>query len=578
MERMKIGLEMNLMTIQFLFQGKMDKRGARRDGYEMTKKYHTASSSGLKGALDTQSNMRRKEYLSATRFYGQDAIEEERDDDNDNYDDYDDDDDENDYEDDSEGEDDEAETDLNDHDGIEQQVKRKGRGPTKMESLWKEHDPENKIYLKLNRFGQPCGLKTCKLTNFIGTLVKGKEIPLAARNWSKVHESAKEKLWQTVQRWVLRSASKKWKDFKVVLKKNYFKPNLSIQQNINNGCARRIPHPQWAWLVKHWMSAEAKVKSEKNKAVRAMQLNGTHTTGSRSFAVALDQLELQEGQQVGRAKLYVVSHTKKNGEPVDKYSGDKIEEIKSKFEAEPALCNEEVHDGDVFSGLFPKERSGTWRGLGLLVGGSNSKNLAEIKAELQEARNEKIKLWSVVETLMKNQSELQQQHNALQQKHNELNDMWLASQGHKPASSCPKEKQSKDLIKDTEGVDNREIKISEVHAKLPSETNNLEKVASLSSRNSKRSEVLNEPGQEAVSPCLAPKKRKIAQHKEKTPPQSQKTKLNSLDHNLHKKSRKFKTPLQKDGDKGDLKRGMEVGLISPQSDSMVALATIQSPN
>ncbi|GJN28861.1 hypothetical protein PR202_gb17033 [Eleusine coracana subsp. coracana] len=290
--------EMDKMLIEGF--GKMDKRGARRDGYEMTKKYHTASSSGLKGALDTQSNMRRKEYLSATRFYGQ----------------------------------------------------------------------------------------TCKLTNFIGTLVKGKEIPLAARNWSKVHESAKEKLWQTVQ-----------------------------------------------------------VKSEKNKAVRAMQLNGTHTTGSRSFAVALDQLELQEGQQVGRAKLYVVSHTKKNGEPVDKYSGDKIEEIKSKFEAEPALCNEEVHDGDVFSGLFPKERSGTWRGLGLLVGGSNSKNLAEIKAELQEARNEKIKLWSVVETLMKNQSELQQQHNALQQKHNELNDMWLASQGHKPASSCPKEKQSKDLIK-----------------------------------------------------------------------------------------------------------------------------------
>ena len=65
-----------------------------------------------------------------------------------------------------------------------------------------------------------------------------------------------------------------------------------------------------------------------------MQLNGTHTTGSRSFAVTLDQLliillfqliqELKEGRQLGRAKLYVVSHTKKNGDPVDHYSGDKI--------------------------------------------------------------------------------------------------------------------------------------------------------------------------------------------------------------------------------------------------------------
>lgn len=68
-----------------------------------------------------------------------------------------------------------------------------------MESLWKNHDANNKINLKFDRFGQPCGLKTCKLTNFIGTLVKGKGISVASENWSKVAKSDKEKLWLTVQ-------------------------------------------------------------------------------------------------------------------------------------------------------------------------------------------------------------------------------------------------------------------------------------------------------------------------------------------------------------------------------------------
>ncbi|CAN6170165.1 unnamed protein product, partial [Urochloa humidicola] len=197
---------------------------------------------------------------------------------------------------------------------------RKVRGPTKMKRMWKEYDPDSKIQLKFNRYGQPCGLKTCKLTSFIGYLVRGKEIPLANRNWSKgffdIDESYKP--------WVLKSASKKWKDFKGVLKRKYFDPNLSKRQNISNGCANRISSPQWVWLVNHWKSNESQLKSEKNKAARAQQLNGRHTTGSRSNAVVLDQLEQKEGRKIGRAELFVATHTKRNGQPIDDYSGEKI--------------------------------------------------------------------------------------------------------------------------------------------------------------------------------------------------------------------------------------------------------------
>lgn len=77
--------------------------------------------------------------------------------------------------------------------------KKKGRGPTELKRLWREYDPNNKINLQFNHLGQPCGLKTCKLTNFIGSLVKGKEISLAHINWSKVPKSEKDKLWSTAK-------------------------------------------------------------------------------------------------------------------------------------------------------------------------------------------------------------------------------------------------------------------------------------------------------------------------------------------------------------------------------------------
>ncbi|TVU01634.1 hypothetical protein EJB05_52907, partial [Eragrostis curvula] len=235
----------------------------------------------------------------------------------------------------------------------------------------------------------------------------------------------------------------------------------------------------------------------------------------------------------------------------------------------------------MFTRLFPKERNGTWRGLGLLVGGSNSRNLAEIKAELQDTRNENSKLWSMVETLMKNQSDLQQQHN-------ELKQMWLASQDHKPSDSFQKnEEQPREPMEDMEvpedhvkvaSVLSRNIKISKAQAKVSLETDNHEKATSLSSRNSKRSEVFNETEQEAASPQQLSMKRQIAQPKEKTPPRvlRQKTKVSATNKSLHKKSRKFQTPLQKDDVREIITRGTEVGLVTSQSDIMVALATVIS--
>jgi hypothetical protein len=42
-------------------------------------------------------------------------------------------------------------------------------------------------------------MKTPKLSNFIGYLVKGKDVSLAATNWRKVPQEEKDKLWLTVK-------------------------------------------------------------------------------------------------------------------------------------------------------------------------------------------------------------------------------------------------------------------------------------------------------------------------------------------------------------------------------------------
>jgi hypothetical protein len=96
------------------------------------------------------------------------------------------------------------------------------RGPTEMKKFWEKHGPDNKVELVFNHLGQPCGVKTSKLANFIGSCVKGKEVSMGHDEWRKVPESEKDRLWTVVKGffnigdehkdWVMKSASKKMED------------------------------------------------------------------------------------------------------------------------------------------------------------------------------------------------------------------------------------------------------------------------------------------------------------------------------------------------------------------------------
>ena len=77
--------------------------------------------------------------------------------------------------------------------------KRGERGPTELKKFWNKYGPDNKLTLEFNHLGQPSGRKTCKLTNFIGTLVKGKDVSLAAPSWRQVPLAQKNKVWDSVK-------------------------------------------------------------------------------------------------------------------------------------------------------------------------------------------------------------------------------------------------------------------------------------------------------------------------------------------------------------------------------------------
>jgi hypothetical protein len=140
------------------------------------------------------------------------------------------------------------------------------RGPTEMKKFWEKHGPDNKVELVFNHLGQPCGVKTRKLAHFIGSCVKGKEVSMGHDEWRKVAESEKDRLWNVVKGffnigdehkdWVMKSASKKWRTFRAHLKDTYFDDELSLSQNIKNGCDERIPEMQWKKSCKYWKSVK----------------------------------------------------------------------------------------------------------------------------------------------------------------------------------------------------------------------------------------------------------------------------------------------------------------------------------
>nr|XP_029119885.1 uncharacterized protein LOC105043294 isoform X2 [Elaeis guineensis] len=212
--------------------------------------------------------------------------------------------------------------------------KRRGRGPTRCLDVWNSPEGQH-IRVAFNNLGQPIGRKAAKLSNFLGTIARdGHLAPLNFIDWRAVPDGSKEKMWQLVESkfdidpigkdWVLKSLGTKWRNWKAELKAAHYDTHKTDEERLAD-CDKRVVPDQWPFLVAYWSSKKGKARSNTNRANR-VHLRFGHTSGTKSFARIREEERVKrpDGQELSRAELFVLTHTHKDGQPMDEASLEAI--------------------------------------------------------------------------------------------------------------------------------------------------------------------------------------------------------------------------------------------------------------
>ncbi|KAH1106527.1 hypothetical protein J1N35_010295 [Gossypium stocksii] len=153
--------------------------------------------------------------------------------------------------------------------------------------------------------------------------------------------------------YIKKTLGKKWRDHKSILKKQFFKKDISLEEKQN--VPSEMLRYQWEDTVRFWNSK----KGEKQKF--------THTTGSRSFACVAEAEEVSSGQKVGRLQLFDITHKKKDGSLMTSEAGEimeKLKEKKAEYEAiasTDSFVNHEDIDNRIITEVLGPERYGRVR-------------------------------------------------------------------------------------------------------------------------------------------------------------------------------------------------------------------------
>ncbi|KAB1997780.1 hypothetical protein ES319_D12G046900v1 [Gossypium barbadense] len=234
--------------------------------------------------------------------------------------------------------------------------KKRGRGPTRCRFLNDLADGE-RIFVHFNKFGQPVGPESSKLSSFLGTIARnGHKAPLNFVHWRAMPDSYKEEMWEYVQTkfsldpsgksWVMQSIATKWRNWKADLKATYYDSLKTDEERLKVRDPRVVPD-QWPSLISYWSSDDTKKHCATNRANRLKQRSG-HSSGTKSYARILEEErnKRSDGKEPTRAELYILTHTRKNGQPVDETAAElisKIREQEAKKET-TSQCSDESND------------------------------------------------------------------------------------------------------------------------------------------------------------------------------------------------------------------------------------------
>ncbi|KAJ8630445.1 hypothetical protein MRB53_023768 [Persea americana] len=271
--------------------------------------------------------------------------------------------------------------------------KKRTRGSTRGIKLFNRR-PGDKLIVQFNAEGQP------------------------VTKWADVSDQAKEKMWRHIQefavvdeerkKWVLQSLGKKYRDYRKDMKDKYYSSWNTDEKRLQHR-PPDVSSEDWAWLVGYWGNPEVQAVAAKNKANRSRQ-TVKHTGGTKSFARYRDEetRKRTDGSIPSRVDLFIRTHTRKDGTPVDEKSAEIISKFRE-LNATQGGSSSSIGD-DIYTKVMGAERHGRVRGYGLgptptsVFGSTSSQSKAayeEMRIELNSMRHKMQQL----EEWKKNQEE-----------------------------------------------------------------------------------------------------------------------------------------------------------------------------
>ncbi|KAK5825828.1 hypothetical protein PVK06_020696 [Gossypium arboreum] len=287
---------------------------------------------------------------------------------------------------------------------------RRARGRTLLSDLY-DLDPADRVKVSRNTYGQPVGSEARLLAGYIAILARNANmLPINYESWHHMPDSNKNQALANIKDrfalevsddYIKKTLGKKWRDNKSILKKQYFKKDISLEEKLRNVPPGMLRY-QWEDAVRFWNSKKGEDRERVGISSRQKQ-KFTHTVGSRSFASVAEAEEVKSGQKVGRLQLFEITHRKKDGSPMTSEAGEIMEKLKDKkaeYEAATSTdssVNLENIDNRIITEVLGPERYGRVRFQGSGVTptqyfGSGSQQYmpsgSQAKAEVQRLRDQ----------------------------------------------------------------------------------------------------------------------------------------------------------------------------------------------
>ncbi|PPS01243.1 hypothetical protein GOBAR_AA19424 [Gossypium barbadense] len=185
------------------------------------------------------------------------------------------------------------------------------------------------------------------LVGYVGIIARNANLlPINYESWHHMLDSNKNQALDNIKErfalevsdnYVKKALGKKWRDHKRTLKKEYFKKNISLEENLRNVPPRMLRY-QWEDVVRFWNSKKGDDCERVGTTSRQKQ-KFMHTIGSKSFACVAEDDEQPSGQKVRHIQLFNITHRKKNGSPMTTEAAEIMEKLKDKKEEYEAIAS-----------------------------------------------------------------------------------------------------------------------------------------------------------------------------------------------------------------------------------------------